>query len=226
MRRPSLGQPRQQRRRSDVGRQRLDVEGLPQRGLDPPGLGRRPDDQPVRRQDDQARVGHVAQAEQREPIRRLVVGVGLGRQPLVPIGQPRLVAMMAVGDEERPAGEQVAQLVEQRRLGQRPQAVLLAAGVGRLDRRPGRRRPAQHVGDLAAGVLVERVDRAHLRPRRPVEVQPVGLRRRQRVLVGQHRAGRPRRQPHADEQAAPAQPPAGVGEGVVVDVDGRPRLGP
>ena len=120
---------------------------------------------------------------------------------LVEVFEARFVAVVAVGDEDRlrrrsgPDGR-VGRLV-----GDGPEPVDDAEVVGRLQRasgRDGRPRGADH---LAVGVGVEAEDGAQVEAGGPEELEPVGLRAGERLLVGIDLGPAERLEPDAGDEA-------------------------
>ena len=148
------------------------------------GQAGKPGDEPVRGQDDQAGVAHADEHHHAEVGR--VVGAGqLARGgELVAELEAGLVAMVAVGDEDRlrrpisPCDRGVRRLVVDR-----PEPVDDAEVVRRLERGPVADAGLGGAEDRAFGVGIEAEDRAEVVPGRIEEGEAVGLGAGERLLV-------------------------------------------
>ena len=112
------------------------------------------------------------------------------RAALVPVRERRLVAVVAVGDVDRPVAERLGHALGGG-AGDGGAPVRVAVAVVRLapgrGRQPGRRRGEQAL-DRAVVVGEEQEDRAEVGVRGPVQAQPVDLGAGVRALVRQHHA--------------------------------------
>ena len=140
-------------------------------------------------------------------------------RPLVAVLQAGLVAMVAVGDEDRLGRHQAADGGLRLLVVDDPEPVLDAEVVGRHQRRAVAQARLDGAEHLAVGVGIEAEDRAEVEPGRVVERQPVGLRAGERLLVRVDLPLAERLQPDPRQEA-----PAGVRrpldlEGLVVDVE-------
>ncbi len=164
-------------------------------------------DQPMRRQHQQPRILGARQEHHREvgrrAPRRVVERAQLGAEP-----QHRLVAVVAVGDQDLLVGEQAHQARDRRRLAQPPEAMPDAVGGRGVERRLRRRRAVDELARGAVGVAVEAEDRRDLRVGRPQQLEAILLRPRQRLLVRQHHPPLERLEPHGREEPAPREDPA------------------
>ena len=142
---------------------------------------------------------------------------------LLGVGLHRLVAVVAVGDQQLGVGRCLLHCRD--RLGRRdpPQAVAGAVGVGHVLERWAVGRGRQRLpGDLG-GVGVKREDGGDVRPRGSREPQAVLLGAGVRALVRSHATGAVRFDSHAAEEAPPGQPLA-VWPRVVLQVRPQRRL--
>ena len=140
----------------------------------------------MRREDLEPRVGG---ADEHDHHAR-----ALRRPLLVRVGERRLVAVVAVRDQELPAGEELGDPVAREHARDAcPSASRSGSRSGRCERR------------LA---VVEEEDRLELRPRRAEQPQPALLRARVRPLVREHGLGLVRLDPQrGDEPAARPRDP-------------------
>ena len=141
---------------------------------------------------------------------------------LLEVAQGRLVAVVAVGDEHRLRADEARDDADRVLVVQRPEAVDDAERVGRLQRQAPADAGGDGRGDLVGGVGVEAEDRAEVHARRVHELQAVGLRAGERLLVGEDAARAERLQPDAGHEPLAGQPPALGLELLLVDVE-RPR---
>ena len=174
----------------------------------------------MRRQDEEAGVAHADQHHQAEVGRVVVAGELAGRGQFVAVFQAGLVAVVAVGDEDRlgrPSGldRGAASLV-----GDRPEALTTprwsVASSGVRSRKPAST-AREH---RAVGIGIEAEDRAEVEPGGVIERQAVGLGAGEGLLVREDLPLAERLQPDPGEE-----PAAGVAspldlEGLLVDVEG------
>ena len=131
----------------------------------------------------QARGLHAHEAHHHRVHRRAVARRVLPHEPAVL--ERRLVAVVAVGDDERPPGEPGAHALDQPRVVRAPEVVHDPPAVVEGDqRRPGGRGDQRRL-HRAVGVGVEGEDLAEVRLAGLEQPQPVGLRPAHRRLVGE-----------------------------------------
>ncbi len=140
-------------------------------------------------------------------------------------GQRRLVAVMAVGDEQLLRAHQLLEARDPRRVGYLPQPVLGLVLVGDARQRLGARGVLQDAIDLAFGIRIEHEELAEMGVAVAQQREPVLLRTRERLLVAVDDALRiilHRAQP---DEAFAHQPLAGIGIGELLKVREQRRLG-
>ena len=174
----------------------------------------------MRRHDDQARIVHRHAHHQR------VVGRVFGREEaaivdLVAVVAGRLVAVVAVGDEDRLGAHDGRKLGDRRDVGHRPEAMDDAQVVGGHQRRLFGRGRVQKVLGLALGIGIQSEDRAEVGLGDDGEHEAIDLGRRQGLFVREDLALAEPGEALAADEAAAHIGRAGVGELLVVDVDGR-----
>ena len=180
-------------------------------------------EQPVGGHDDQARIVHRHAHHQR------VVGRVGGREEaavvdLLPVVAGGLVAVVAVGDEDRLGAHHGRELRDHGHVGDRPEAMDHAQMVGGHQRRLVGHGGVQQVLGLALGVGIEAEDRAHLGLGHHGEHEPIDLGGRQGFFVREDLALAEPREPLAAEEPAADVLRAGGVELLVIDVDGRLAL--
>ena len=161
--------------------------------------GREAGNDPVRRQNEQAGVVHADEHHQNRLGRR--VGVA-GRLPVFEVAQPRLVAVVAVGDEHGLRPQRPGDGADGVLGGDRPDFADDAEVIGGLDRQ----RPAdgrlELVHDAVVGVGVETEDGTEVHVRGVEQAEAVGLGAGQCFLMGVDAAGAERLQADASQEAA------------------------
>ena len=133
--------------------------------------------------------------------------------------RPGLVAVMAVGDEDRLGGHQATDRGMRLLVVDDPEPVLDAQVIGRHQRSAvaqARLDGAQH---LAVGVGIEPEDRAEVESGRVVEGQAVGLGARERLLVRVDLPLAERLEPHPGQESLARMRLALDLEGLLVDVE-------
>ena len=141
---------------------------------------------------------------------------------LVPVLQGRLVAVVPVGDHDRLVEHEGGDAPVAVRVPAGPDGVGHPVGVGPLV--VGRGIGGQQVGEASG--QGQAPDRRQVVPRRPQQVEPVGLGLLGRVLVGEDLAGSGRPQlERADDAGGAAHDTGLVGEGHPVDREGRLVVG-
>ena len=179
-------------------------------------------DPPVRRQDDDPLVVHVAQEHEHVLVRG--GGVRAVLLPhLVAERQRRLVPVVPVGDEDPlplpslrplPGAPWAADTVQTRCLTPRSSTAAMSGAAAIAERRLER--------TSSFGIGVEREDRAHVDVGRAHQGEPVLLRLGQRPLVGEHLPFPERRQLQGPEEPLPHEGPLpGDRELLLVVVEGR-----
>ena len=171
----------------------------------------------MRREDGQAGVVHVGEADH-HPVGAVVAG----RAALVAVGEGRLVAVVAVGDQHLLVGQQRDDAVDGR-ARDRAQAAGVAVAVERHEGGRGRRRSRrQGPPDLVVGVGVQQEDLAQVGVRRAQQFEAIDLGAGVRLFVGQHDARREVFEAQAaDKAGARALLPVGAGEALLDQVEGR-----
>ena len=115
----------------------------------------------------------------------------------------RLVAVVAVGDQDRRGGGRLDQPRDLRGVVDHPQPVLVAAAVRGREGRLARGDPGEQRRGRVRVSAGDHEDRAHVRPRRLQQGQPLRLRAGHRALVWQHLAGLEGAQAQPREVAPP-----------------------
>src|SRR5688500_18861 len=114
----------------------------------------------MRGKDEQAGVAHADQHHEDEALRRVVARRLARCFLLLPVAKGRLVAVVAVGDEDRPGTHQAADLTQYMLVRHLPEATDDAEVIDRLQ---GQRAPDPAIEDLlhfAVGVRVKSEYRA------------------------------------------------------------------
>jgi len=156
--------------------------------------------QPMRGKDHQARVLHGHERHQRVAC-RVVLAQRARFVNLLAVLAGRLVAVVAVGNVHGLGSEQGCHIGDHAHVGHRPQAVHGAPGIGGHQGRAARNGGIQQTIDLAVRVGVQAEHGAEVGLGDHGEHEPVELRGRGGLLVGEHESFAKRRQEHAGHKA-------------------------
>jgi hypothetical protein len=167
----------------------------------------------------------VHQVHEDEVVGLVAAGVAVADAALVAVGEGRLVAVVAVGDEDALAGHRLLDGGDRAGVGHGPEPVGGAVAVAHLHRRITRDVREQGVPRGGGGIVVEPEDGREVRRGRAHQLQTAGLGGGVRLFVGAHPALGVVRQADGREEARPAALGA-VGADVVLDVPphGRPLV--
>ena len=142
----------------------------------------------MRRQHGERRLGRLEQQHQGIVERRVLLARAR-HPPLVAVAQRRLVAVVAIGDDQGAGARARAQArtrtIGLARVGDDPQPVLDTVVVDHVDRRRDLGRRIEHRGALAGAIVVQRHDRRRVHARRTEQPVAVLLRAGHRPLMRQ-----------------------------------------
>ena len=137
----------------------------------------------------------------------------------------RFVAVMAVGDEDRLGAHQCGQGRNDRNIGHRPEPMHHAQVIDGLKRRLVGHGLVEQVFGLFFRIGIQAEDRAEVRLAHGHQHEPVELWAGHGFLVRKDLAFAETREPLPGQETAAGVGRAGIGEILVIDVDGRIALG-
>ena len=173
-------------------------------------------------EDGQPLVPEVRERHQDEVVRPVSLRIALPLPLLVAVGQRRLVAVVAVGDQDLAVGQCNLGGGDGIGVGDRPEAMLGAVLVGGRHLGPPGGDGGQRLVGRALRVVVEAEDRRQVGARRPHQVEAGALHMLVGLLMWADPALLVGGQPDGGEErrAGPVDP-VGTGEPLLVPPDGR-----